>query len=221
MVTSQNSKKGFTLIELIIVITILVILGVVVVVLIDPAEILAQSRDSQRISDLASMKGAIQIVMSNGVPSNAGTVCYSTNPPETTSNPDANIYVSSPSAGTSAYVTTAAAARQLADGTGWVKIDFTGLATGNALSNLPVDPINDYDTAGLYYRWGCNYNGSIYQYELDATLESAKWQPGCSVSNCEDKGANDGGNSNAGTPLGGRYEIGNNLNVLPVAALGA
>src|SRR3989337_4252217 len=58
-------RKGFTLVELLIVITILVILGIFVILLINPAEILAKSRDSQRISDLATMKGAMQLFLTD------------------------------------------------------------------------------------------------------------------------------------------------------------
>lgn len=219
--TKQKQQKGFTLVELLIVITILVILGVVVVVLIDPAEILAQSRDAQRISDLAALKGATQLVLSNSLPGTS--VCYSTNPPETTTNPDANTYVSLPDVShTNAYVFTATSTRQLADSTGWTKINFTGLSSGSALASLPTDPTNTL-ASGLYYRWGCNFNGSKYQYEFDAALESAKYKPGCTVTNCDDKGALDGGNSNttpSGTTANDRYEAGNNLKVLsPTASL--
>lgn len=218
----KAKQKGFTLIELLIVITILVILGVVVVVLIDPAEILAQSRDAQRVSDLAAMKGATQLVLSNAVPSNASSVCKTDAAPETSSNAAANTYKSTFDTG-SGYVATATSTRQLADSTGWVKINFTGLSSGNALASLPVDPTNSWGAStGLYYRWGCNYYGGKYQYEYDAALESAKYKPGCTVTNCDDKGYNDGGNSNttsSPTGLNNRYEMGNNLKVLDATAL--
>ncbi len=219
---AHKRAKGFTLIELIIVITIIVILGIVVVVLIDPAEMLAQGRDSQRISDLAMVKGAIQLVLATGVPSNASSVCSTAGAPSA-GNADTLIWVSSVTAGASTYnKVTATSTRPLVDSTGWIKIDFTTPSTGAALSKLPVDPTNVYGTAGLYYRWGCNFpSGGRYEYEIDATLESAKYRPGCTVANCDDKGINDGGNSSAATALGGRYEVGNNLKVLPTAALGS
>src|SRR3989344_3998345 len=198
----QSAQKGFTLIELIIVITILVILGVVVVALIDPAEILKQSRDSQRISDLASIKGASQLVLTSGTPSTAS--CGSTQPINSTS----SMWISLPSTtGGSAYSSTTAALSQLADGTGWIRMNYASSTTGRALSNLPTDPTNTL-SGGLYYRWGCTNIGSIYEYEIDATLESAKYKSGCTGS-CDDKSSKDGGNSAT------RYEVGNNLNVLP------
>lgn len=226
----RKQQNGFTLVELLIVITILVILGVVVVVLIDPAEILAQSRDAQRISDLAALKGATQLVLSNAVPSNASTVCKTDAAPETASNAADYTYKSTfdnGAAPSAQYNATATSTRQLADITGWVKINFTGLSSGSALASLPVDPTNAWDTvgtAGLYYRWGCNYYGGKFQYEYDAALESAKYKPGCTITNCDDKGYNDGGNSSTDvvgsrTGKNNRYEMGNNLKVLSATAL--
>lgn len=224
MHTQRKQQKGFTLIELLIVITILVILGVVVVVLIDPAEILAQSRDSQRISDMAAMKGATQLVLSNAVPSNASTDCKTDAAPETASNGVADVYKSTYLTNDATeYIATATSTRSLADGNGWVKINFTGLSSGSALASLPIDPTNSWGAStGLYYRWGCNYYGGKYQYEYDAALESAKYMPGCTVANCDDKGYKDGGNSGttvSPTGLNNRYEMGNNLKVLGATAL--
>jgi prepilin-type N-terminal cleavage/methylation domain-containing protein len=45
----MNQVKGFTLIELLIVIAILAILATAVVLVLNPAQILAQARDAQRI----------------------------------------------------------------------------------------------------------------------------------------------------------------------------
>ncbi|HLC99885.1 MAG TPA: type II secretion system protein, partial [Patescibacteria group bacterium] len=62
---NHSARKGFTLVELLIVITILVVLGIFVILLINPAEILSKSRDSQRISDLATVKGAMQLFLTD------------------------------------------------------------------------------------------------------------------------------------------------------------
>ena len=55
----SEKTKGFTLLELLIVIGILAILAGVVVLVLNPAELLRQARDSQRISDLSTMRSAI------------------------------------------------------------------------------------------------------------------------------------------------------------------
>ena len=56
-------KKGFTLIELLIVIGILAILIAAVVVVLNPAQLLKQARDSQRMSDVGSLESAINLYL--------------------------------------------------------------------------------------------------------------------------------------------------------------
>ncbi|HEY4526144.1 MAG TPA: prepilin-type N-terminal cleavage/methylation domain-containing protein, partial [Candidatus Paceibacterota bacterium] len=48
-------RSSFTLIELLIVIAIVAILSTVVIITLNPAELLRQSRDSVRLSDLSLM----------------------------------------------------------------------------------------------------------------------------------------------------------------------
>src|SRR4030042_7056793 len=57
---------GFTLIELVLVIGILAILAVVVVVVLNPAEWLRQSRDSNRLSDLQTINSALGYYLADG-----------------------------------------------------------------------------------------------------------------------------------------------------------
>ncbi|HEY4525527.1 MAG TPA: prepilin-type N-terminal cleavage/methylation domain-containing protein, partial [Candidatus Paceibacterota bacterium] len=52
---SVAHRKSFTLIELLIVIAIVAILSTVVIITLNPAELLRQSRDSVRLSDLSLM----------------------------------------------------------------------------------------------------------------------------------------------------------------------
>lgn len=58
--------KGFTLIELLVVIAILSILATLVVLAINPAEAQRKSRDATRLSDLATMRKAIDLTIAEG-----------------------------------------------------------------------------------------------------------------------------------------------------------
>jgi len=57
---TMNTNKGFTLIELLIVMAILGVLAVVVLVLLNPVERLAQARDTGRISSTAQLGRSLQ-----------------------------------------------------------------------------------------------------------------------------------------------------------------
>lgn len=59
-------SKGFTLIELLVVIAILGILATLVVLAINPAEAQRKSRDATRLSDLATLRKAIDLAIADG-----------------------------------------------------------------------------------------------------------------------------------------------------------
>ena len=69
----KNNKRGFTLLELLIVIGILAILATVAILAINPGELLKRSRDSSRISDLATIKTAIAIAITDNPNLSLGT----------------------------------------------------------------------------------------------------------------------------------------------------
>ena len=235
---NHSARKGFTLVELLIVITILVVLGIFVILLINPAEILSKSRDSQRISDLATVKGAMQLFLTDtttDLTTFMATNCVSTVPiveaPLTTAaraKIHASLDVAPDNDGAGAnieytVVTTSAAARKANDGTGWVNVNFTTVTSGAPLEALPTDPSADLSaatdlTTGKYYRFACYNNGGKFEYEFDAGLESGTWGPAATGTN--NKGANDGGNANTSPGTGGtnRYEVGNNLGILGATA---
>lgn len=57
--------RGFTLIELLIVIAIISTLATVLVVIVNPAEMTRKARDSRRISDLSTIKRAIDLAIAD------------------------------------------------------------------------------------------------------------------------------------------------------------
>jgi prepilin-type N-terminal cleavage/methylation domain-containing protein len=140
----KKKVKGFTLIELLIVIAILVILAVIVVLAINPLEMLRKSRDSQRFSDLTTLRTAINLWSADQERSNSD---YGT-------------------AGT-VYASNDAGSTQAVDGSGWIPINFTNMSAGQGapVSALPRDPSNPT----MAYRYGTDGSGN---WELDCPVES-------------------------------------------------
>ncbi len=183
----MQNKKGFTLIELLVVIAILVILSIAVVLALNPAQMLMESRDAQRLSDFSSIRTAVNLYLTTATSTLVGT-----SPLETVSGATCGF-----SGGCSYNATTSI------DGTGWVGINL-GLATGGSpLSFLPLDP---RQTTTYFYAYkGDDVNKT---FEIDGRLESNKYR---------DLMTKDGGDKNAcGTDYGTGataltcfYEVGN------------
>lgn len=172
-------SKGFTLIELLVVIAILAVLATAVVVVLNPAQLVRQGRDSTRLSDMAAIHSALALYLSDAaVPVfSATTTCTATG--------------TQPSGFSAASINSISAV----DGTGWVNVAFTGISSGSPLSRLPMDPVND--TTSKY----CYKSSSTLVYEIDANMESTKYSTG-GTSDVESK-TKDGGNDDS------FYEIGN------------
>ena len=161
--------KGFTLIELVIVIAILAILASIVVIVLNPAQLTAQARDSQRISDLSSVKIAIALYITTTTSTpTIGTGPYCT---------AAGCNVDGPF-GTAGTITTSTAV----DSNGWVPVDLRKASGGSPLPSLPLDPIN----SGSYF-YAYKGENTNHTFELDGRLESQKYR---------DMMKTDGGNKN-------------------------
>lgn len=204
-------KKGFTLIELLIVIGILAILATTVVLVLNPAQILQESRDTQRISDLSTIQSAVGLMLATDA-----SIPDFANQPRCTfggATPCAAVTVGIDSCagftntdasvgGTAAdCVIPVAADLRKVDGNGWVGIDLTGTAGGSPVANLPNDPTNDLT---YYYAYiSRQTTGNDTQYELNGRLESAKLRTNMQ---------NDGGDDNTCTTFKEAtcwYELGN------------
>lgn len=139
----RANESGFTLVELIIVIAIIGVLAGAVLVVLNPAQLLQEGRDAQRLEDMDSLNKAITLALADGevVLTDTTGVCATCTSDAT--NP-----------------------RQAVDGTnGWVKftipVGLTGLS--KYISTLPTDPsTNAYSFASD----GTNY-------EINAVLEAA------------------------------------------------
>ena len=196
----KNTKKGFTLIELLIVIGILAILVAAVVVVLNPAQLLAQARDGQRMSDMDSLRSAINFYLASAtstnflvsVSSSAATSTWTAspnNPP--TSTLDAIYFNNS---------TTPVVSSTLVTGTGWVPINFSALSGGSPLAKLPIDPTNSGN-----YVYGFAGSNASSTYKIITRLESTKYAPKMSA---------DGGNLNdcgSYTNANCWYEVGSDV----------
>lgn len=195
-------KKGFTLLELIIVIGILAVLGTVSVLVLNPAQLFAQARDTTRIQDMATLNSALGLYLS------------------TVSSPDldgpgvlscsSSCFVVTPTSGSigincgSRHVgATNVVATRVVDGTGWLPVNFGAMTAfgGSPLAVLPIDPTND---GTYFYSYACD--NSAKTVELNANLESVRYCSG----GTDDKETKDGGNMNTGTDCTGTavYESG-------------
>lgn len=217
MTKCEKKMKGFTLLELLIVIAILAILSAVLILILNPAETMKKSRDSQRMSDLATMKTAIGLYMTNvstpdlstDTTDNARcvggtgivTVFYSSDETITDTLVNSGVTpLSSPGTGV--------------NGAGWVPVDFTQIPGGSPISNLPIDPLNTIargsstpaaiTNEASAYRYSCDANDMTF--EINAILESDAFTV------TDDKRASDGGNN------ANLYEVGTKLTILGSAS---
>ena len=163
-------KKGFTLIELLIVIAILALLMSIVVVTLNPAELLRKSRDTKRVSDLNALRTALNLyVTDKAAPDLDGAGSCSTN---TWFSLAANGASCTTLAGSLCTLTP-----RLTNGSGWIPVNFGSISSGSPLSALPVDPTNATSTtalSNLYYTYKCD--SSSMTFELNAAMESSYYR---------------------------------------------
>lgn len=62
----KQLQKGFTLIELLVVVAIIAILALIVLLALNPVEMARRSRDSRRLSDLGTLRRAIDLSLADG-----------------------------------------------------------------------------------------------------------------------------------------------------------
>jgi prepilin-type N-terminal cleavage/methylation domain-containing protein len=178
----MEQQKGFTLIELLVVIAIVAILSAVVILTLNPAELLRQSRDSNRISDLSTVKSALALYLSDVSPVFIGTstLCYA----------HASSGIASGGTGCGGRFsggTNTTSTSLAVDGTGWIPVDLTDISSGAPISIIPRDPTNSTTYYYAYRVGGTNSD----QYEMNADMESTKFRGGGSG----DVEGTDGGNA--------------------------
>ena len=196
----NKQTKGFTLIELLVVIGIVAILSAVVILTLNPAELLKQSRDSNRLSDMATLKSALSLYLAdvttpNLASSSFGAATYNYNGCYVTNGQTAaNVSTTAAGCGLFAagtYVALSVASGTSANlrnvnGTGWIPVDLTTISAGAPVGSLPVDPSN---TGPLFYAYRAS---STLVFEINVSgIESSKFTTGAN-----DVRSTDGGNRN-------------------------
>lgn len=230
----ENGKAvGFTLLELLIVIGIMVVLGTVLILVLNPAETLKKSRDNQRISDLATVKTALGLYLTDlattDLDASVTNGCLGGN------NTAARIFYSSPAAdaanlctanvvegadvdtgdtydSTTDYCYNVASPNAAVDGTGWLPVNLTGISGGSPLSNYPLDPTNTamattQTTAMLVYRYGCQ-QGTMSASGVANVFEVDAILESTAYTSTDNKMSKDGGDNTS------YFETGNNLKLL-------
>ncbi len=216
--------SGFTILELLIVVSIVAILSVALVVVLNPAETLKQSRDANRISDLSTMKKAIALYMTStstpvlgpnfvdtfdnnrcleiiGEYTGGPRIYYSLSSVTPITDTTLGIFINTPPPVNQVETPS------LTNGAGWIPVNFDSLTGGSPISNLPVDPTNrivdlsNVASTDLVYRYACSNNPLAF--EMNAQLESDGFTSGTN-----NKRTSDGGNNS------NLYEVGTNLKIL-------
>jgi prepilin-type N-terminal cleavage/methylation domain-containing protein len=189
----NKNRKGFTLIELLIVIAIIAVLSVVVILSLNPAELLRQARDSNRISDMATMKSAVSLYLADVASPYLGVAatCYISvatsagNPLLDMVNSAGTWSTSTTCGGNNLFASTTATSTILATstrtigvvttttsapGNGWVPVDFANISSGSPIGQEPVDPINQAGTClGTNANVSLSSCGLYYGYAISGT----------------------------------------------------
>jgi prepilin-type N-terminal cleavage/methylation domain-containing protein len=176
---SPSLRKAFTLIELLVVIAIIAILSVVVILTLNPAELLRQSRDANRLSDASTMANALNIYSTDL----SGASSFNMGTPSTTyiSIPDVSTVTSTAgdqcqglglptlSSGWN-YHCSASSTPRVVNGIGWIPVDFSSISSGAPFGSLPTDSTNQ-TSSNLYYTYATDGT----KYVVTTPLESQKY----------------------------------------------
>jgi prepilin-type N-terminal cleavage/methylation domain-containing protein len=160
----DTKQKGFTLIEILIVIAVIAILAVVVVLSINPSSLFKGQRDSSRVSSLTTITNAVAFAKANGL--SLGTPGVP-DPTLTGAQTSTCSSLGLPAIPSATYQCVSAANLTKTDGTGWIPITFNTLP-GSPLGVLPTDPVNS-TSSGEYFIYTTNGSG----YETLANAENA------------------------------------------------
>ena len=144
----DKSSQGFTLIELLVVIAVIAILSIVVVLSLNPAEMLRQSRDQNRLSDMDTLTHAVSLYQEDQAAA-AGSVPLGTTNTVYVPLPDRNASTTAGSncaslglpllpTGYAHHCSTDRTTIGLRAATAGYPVNFSSVSTGSPLEQLPV-----------------------------------------------------------------------------------
>lgn len=167
------NSKGFTLVELLVIISIIGIIATIVLIAVNPAEATRRNNDNARLTDLQILSQAIESYYQDN------NLTYP-DPGATTATRTSN-----------SLPTGNSGPLQLINGNGWIDQDF-----GDRLEKLPVDPLN----SGCHlYRYRVSADGKYYK--LDTILEFYTTKMDNSVDGGTDSARYEVGNDPVDTPI--------------------
>ena len=165
-------SKGFTLVEMLIVVTLIAALAAAVVVVLNPMELLAQGRDAQRMADLSTVQDALRILLAQGlVPT--PSLCLDGTAAGGGCN-DGGICMIDPGLGNGPFSVQTCGGLNVdrtVGGAGWVDANLADARTGGSpIVTLPIDPIHN---TSFFYAYKANAAGT---FKLASRLESERYR---------------------------------------------
>jgi prepilin-type N-terminal cleavage/methylation domain-containing protein len=184
----KRLQQGFTLIELLVVVAIIAILALVVMLALNPVEMQRRSRDSRRLSDLGTVRRALDLALVDGASLKGTTTTLYTNNTGASGALDATSLNNLVGVDISKYLATIPQDPQF--GATGTNIQTTNGTCGATPGTAPIDK------AAMVYSFSSNGD----TYEINAYLESTD---NCAIPK------DDGGNNAA------KYEMGTKLTLMP------
>lgn len=145
-------KSGFTLVELLVVISIIAILAAVVVLIINPLELTRRGKDAARLTDLANLHQAINVAVQEATQSAGDILCVG---------------------GGATCADKSNVGSRNANGTGWIKVNLSS-QKAVSVSTLPVDPSNG---TTYHYVYCADTAANAAKWQIFAKLESDQQKP--------------------------------------------